>query len=84
MSSATLQDVYSMRFFNAAETETLALFEHLHFGFLEEFDVVAPAQTGQTREHKPPEMMRGFLYVTTTISTAFVRSNRSFGIRLSG
>jgi hypothetical protein len=24
--------------------------------------VFAPAQTGRTREHEPPEMMRGFLH----------------------
>jgi len=39
MSSATLQDDPSVEsFFNVAETETLALFEHLSFEFLEEFD----------------------------------------------
>ncbi len=27
-----------------------------------EFDVFAPAETGRTREHKPPEMLRGFLH----------------------
>ncbi len=63
MSSATLQDDPSVEsFFNVAETETLALFEHLSFEFLEEFDVFAPAQTGRTREHEPPEMMCGFLH----------------------
>ena len=63
MSSATLQDDSSVEsFFNVAETETLALFEHLFFEFLEEFDVFAPAQTGRTREHEPPELMRGFLH----------------------
>ncbi|MCF2238605.1 IS5/IS1182 family transposase, partial [Halobacterium salinarum] len=51
MSSATLQDDPSVEsFFNVAETETLALFEHLSFEFLKEFDVFAPAQTGRTRE----------------------------------
>ncbi|MFD1642460.1 IS5/IS1182 family transposase, partial [Halohasta litorea] len=63
MSSATLQDDPSVEsFFNVVETETLALFEHLSFEFLEEFDVFAPAKTGRTREHEPPEMMRGFLH----------------------
>ena len=63
MSLATLQDHSSVEtFFNVAETETLTLFEHLSFEFLEEFDVFAPAQTGRTREHEPPEMMRGFLH----------------------
>jgi len=31
------------------ETETLALFEYLSFGFLEEFDVFAPSPPGLTR-----------------------------------
>ncbi len=63
MSSATLQDDPSVdSFFNAVETETLALFEHLSFEFLEEFDVFAPAKTGRTRDHEPPELMRGFLH----------------------
>ena len=62
MSSATLQDDLSVEsFFKVVETETLALFEHLSFEFLEEFDVFAPAEAGRTREHEPPEMMRGFL-----------------------
>ena len=47
---------------NVAETETLALFEHLSFEFLEEFDVFAPAETRRTRDHEPPELMRGFLH----------------------
>ncbi|WP_313686173.1 transposase [Halobellus marinus] len=63
MSSATLQDDPSVEtFFNVAETETLALFEYLSFEFLEEFDVFAPAETGRTREHEPPEMMRAVLH----------------------
>ena len=63
MSSATLQDDPSVdSFFNVVETETLALFEHLSFEFLEEFDVFAPAQTGRTRDHEPPALMRGFLH----------------------
>ena len=63
MSSATLQDDPSVEsFFNVVETETLALFEHLSFDFLKEFDVFAPAGTGRTRELEPPEMMRGFLH----------------------
>lgn len=44
------------------ETETLALFEHLSFEFLEEFDVFAPAETGRIRDHEPPVLMRGFLH----------------------
>ena len=43
------------------ETETLALFEHLSFEFLEEFDVFVPPAPGRTREHEPPELMRGLL-----------------------
>jgi hypothetical protein len=63
MASATLQGDPSVEsLFNVAETETLALFEHLSFEFLEEFDVFALAETGRTREHEPPEMMRGFLH----------------------
>jgi len=49
MSSATLQNYPSVEsFFNVAETETLALFEHLSSEFLAGFDVFAPAQTGRT------------------------------------
>jgi len=44
------------------ETEPLALFEHLSFEFLEEFDVFAPSAPGRTRDHEPPELMRGFLH----------------------
>ncbi|MGQ3722160.1 transposase [Natrialba aegyptia] len=63
MCSATLRDAPSVEtFFNIVETETLALFEYLSFEFLEEFDVFAPAKTGRTRDHKPSEMMRGFLH----------------------
>ena len=63
MSPATLQDnppVESL--FNVAETETLALFEHLSFEFLEEFDVFAPSPPGRTREHEPSELMHGLLH----------------------
>ncbi len=63
MSSATLQNDLSVEsFFNVVETETLALFEHLSFEFLEEFDVFAPSLPGRTRDLEPPEMMRGFLH----------------------
>jgi len=63
MSSATLQNDPSVEsFFNAVETETLALFEHLSFEFLEEFDVFAPAETGRTQDLEPSKMMRGFLH----------------------
>ena len=63
MDSAALQDDPSIEsFFNVVEMGTLALFEYLSFEFLEEFDVFAPAETGRTREHEPPELMRGFLH----------------------
>jgi len=63
MSSAILQGDPSVEsFFSAVETETLALFDHLSFEFLEEFDVFAPSPPGRTREHEPPELMRGFLH----------------------
>ena len=63
MSLATLHDHPSAdSFFNVVEIETLALFEHLSFEFLEEFDLFAPAETGRTRDHEPPELMRGFLH----------------------
>ncbi len=48
MDSATLQNDPSVEsFFNVVETETLALFEHLSFEFLEEFDVFAPTRRGE-------------------------------------
>ncbi len=50
MDSATLQNEPSEVVFNVAETETLALFEHLTVEFLVEFDVFAPADTGRTRQ----------------------------------
>jgi hypothetical protein len=44
MSSATLQDDPSVEsFFNVVETETLALFEHLSFGFLKGADTRLPS-----------------------------------------
>jgi hypothetical protein len=63
MSTATLQDDPSVEsFFNLVATETLALFDHLSFEFLEGFDVFAPPSTGRTRDHEPPELMGGFLH----------------------
>jgi hypothetical protein len=63
MSSATLYDNPLVEsFFNVAETVTLSLFEHLSFEFLEEFDVFASSAPGRTREHEPPELIRGFLH----------------------
>ena len=56
MCSATLQDDPSVEsFFNLVATETLTLFEHLSFGFLEEFDVFAPSEAGRTRDHGGPQ-----------------------------
>jgi hypothetical protein len=47
MSSTILrEDSYIEAFFDIVETETLALFEHLQFEFLTEFDVFAPAPEG--------------------------------------
>lgn len=49
MGSVTLQDDPSVEsFFNVVETEAVALFEHLSFGFLEEFDVFASAERGSS------------------------------------
>jgi hypothetical protein len=49
MSSVTLQGDPSVDpFFNVVETETLALFEHFSFEFLEEFNVFVPAETRRT------------------------------------
>ena len=63
MSSATLQDDPSVEsFFNLVATETLALFEHLSFEFLDEYEVFVPSEAGRTRDHEPSELMRGFLH----------------------
>jgi hypothetical protein len=62
-SASTLQEEVSIdEFFNVVATETLALFEHLEFDFLSEFDVFAPARRGRTRDHHPPELFRAFLH----------------------
>jgi hypothetical protein len=62
-SASTLQEEASIdEFFNLVATETLALFEHLAFDFLEEFDVFAPRERGRTRDHHPPELFRAFLH----------------------
>ncbi len=59
----TLQEEASVEsFFNVVETETLALFEHLEFDFLEEFDVFTPSRRRRTRDHHPPELFRAFLH----------------------
>jgi hypothetical protein len=44
------------------ETETTALFEHLHLQFLFEFPVFAPDPRGRPREFEPPELFRGLLH----------------------
>jgi hypothetical protein len=63
MCSATLQGDPSVEsVLNIVKTETVAPFEYLSFEFLEEFDVFTPAETGRTGDHKPPELMRGFLH----------------------
>jgi len=47
-SASILQEETSIdEFFNVMATETLALFEHLEFDFLEEFDVFAPLAGGE-------------------------------------
>ena len=62
-STHTLQEAACIEeFFKLAATETLALFEHLEFDFLEEFDVSAPARRGRTRDHHPPELFRAVLH----------------------
>lgn len=62
MNPVTLQDNPSVEsFFILVETETLALFEHLSFGFLLEFDVFAPVKEERTRERKLPELFRSIL-----------------------
>jgi len=49
-SASILQEETSIdEFFNVMATETLALFEHLEFDFLEEFDVFAPLAGANTR-----------------------------------
>jgi len=62
-SASILQEETSIdEFFNVMATETLALFEHLEFDFLEEFDVFAPARRANTRDHHPPALFRAFLH----------------------
>ena len=48
-------------FFNVVETETLAVFEHLSFDYIDEFDVFAPSETGRKRNHEIVKLMRGCL-----------------------
>jgi len=61
-SASILQEETSIdEFFNVMATETLALFEHLEFDFLEEFDVFAPLAGGE-HDHHPPALFRAFLH----------------------
>jgi hypothetical protein len=85
MELVTLQDHPSVEsFFTIVETETFALFEHLSFEFLDEFDVFAPPQTGRTRDHEPPARCVPFSTAITAISTGFGRSNGKFTTPSSG
>ncbi len=62
-STRTLQEEACIEeFFKLAATEILALFEHIEFNFLEEFDVFAPGERGRTRDHHPPELLQAFLH----------------------
>ena len=46
-SASSLQEEACIdEFFNLVATETLALFEHLEFGYLTDFGVFAPARSG--------------------------------------
>jgi len=71
-------------FFNVMATETLALFEHLEFDFLEEFDVFAPARRGEheiiTHQHSSERSCTA----TTRTSTASVQSRENSRTRSSG
>jgi len=61
--AATLQDIASVdEFLNVAAIETVPLFEHLSFDFLEDYDVFAPSKRGRTRVHQPPDLFCGFLH----------------------
>jgi len=60
-SASILQEETSIdEFFNVMATETLALFEHLEFDFLEEFDVFR--SPGANTDHHPPALFRAFLH----------------------
>jgi len=65
-------------------TETLALFEHLEFDFLEEFDVFAPLAGGEheiiTHQHSSERSCTA----TTRTSTASVQSRENSRTRSSG
>jgi len=84
-SASILQEETSIdEFFNVMATETLALFEHLEFDFLEEFDVFAPARRGEheiiTHQHSSERSCTA----TTRTSTASVQSRENSRTRSSG
>lgn len=63
MSATPLQNHPSVEeLFNHVDTIPLALFEHLEFSFLTAFPVFAPDPWGRTRDHEPPELLKGVLY----------------------
>lgn len=56
--SRTLQEEASdHEFFNLLVTETLALFEHLDFGFLTEYDAFAPVCRGVNTEPRASRVL---------------------------
>jgi len=84
-SASILQEETSIdEFFNVMATETLALFEHLEFDFLEEFDVF-PARRGRTRDHHHHQhSSERSCTATTRTSTASVQSRENSRTRSSG
>ena len=57
-SASSLQEEASIdEFFNLVATETLALFEHLEFDFLNEFDVFAPSEWSAQRLNTQPSLV---------------------------
>ena len=63
MSSASLQSHPAVEeLFNHVETIPLALFEHVEFDFLTDFCVFAPDPRGRTKDHEPPDLLKGVLY----------------------
>ena len=63
MSTTSLQNHPSVKeLFKHVDTIPLALFEHLDFSFLTDFPVFAPDPWGRTRDHEPPELLKGVLY----------------------
>jgi len=84
---ASCRGDFYRRFFNVMATETLALFEHLEFDFLEEFDDKGwIARRGRTRDHHPPASLPSVpAHATTTrTSTASVQSRENSRTRSSG